>query len=1186
MSGTVYAPMSYSPVLSYFAWDSGLPSDYSAYTMFSHTGTLPPGLSLNGTTGEISGTPTVTGPYFVTVTAKTPTFGTPTGTMGITITVSPGQMTVNPTTYTETIPVGSSKSVDASLLVSGGSGSYTFITATSNALTVTPSGRFVTVTVPQNTPAGTYPVNFTVTDSSSSVSGTFNVNVTTSLGSLGGTVSITYKSLGDSVGSTWTATINPTLNGVTVTNLQLLGTITYTWSWQSPVQILQQGNSSSYTLQQNDIGKVLVLTVTASAATGSIIQQFPLGAATDQQQVDAVASWLTWEHIRGTNGNQQTYYNGSYYYPVSGNFYLSTSIPTSYVLNGVNVPIASASINISYSFTNLNPQYTGFSVVSNGTNGGTVTLPTTGVTTTATLQITIGKSGTTAYNYSRTFPVMSGTGSSILQAASNRLQFQSGSTYVNIGGNNANTYDYLSAPGTNSQNYYRVVSNLSLPLEMSSSSNNSAADVNIYWTPYIISGTSLSPANLIDTGSNSSTRGTIYPLTSDVLIRLTATLSQKNSQGGTLTKDFYLNIKASNNQESVRLTKEWLTWSIIRNKNTYENDVYSNLNLPTGHETHGTTITWSSDRTSSISNDGEVTPPSSGTINVRLTATISKGTGSNAASDTEYFNLTVTVPSSNQDQAEAAAAAAAWWDTIKNGNPAQDEVAGDLYFPSEGLYETSLSWSSSRTSTISDSGSVTAPTSGDAVEVTITVTATKDSARVTATITVEVLPITNDRDAVTAAKNSLTWNTIRNANTEQNAVSTDLNLPTAGKYNTRITWTSSRPEIISATGKVTATQNTSVVLTASFERGSVRDSKTFTLVVTASTSASGVTETATAMTSVTTQTDFAAQTQYGTAGFTVSANMLDIAFDAKAVGTIYSQANGSIVINAKIVPAAEVPQTVRQRIGDRNVYDLTITGGTGNIANFNGGMATVRVPYNLNIGEKPNALVVYYLDSQNNLNLVRGFYDSVNREIVFKTKHFSRFAIGYNPKSYSDIADTPWATDAIEFIAARELTIGIYGMNYRPGDPLTRGVFTANLMKAYGIAIDRGATENFADVNLQDEYAPYLATGKKMGIIQGTGGNNFEPERQIGRAEMFALLYNVLKAIGEAPPPVAGGKTLSYFADSSEVSVWFREGVEALLQAGMIDGTGVDSLNRPLLKPKDLAGRATMAGMIQNLLTR
>ena len=91
----------------------------------------------------------------------------------------------------------------------------------------------------------------------------------------------------------------------------------------------------------------------------------------------------------------------------------------------------------------------------------------------------------------------------------------------------------------------------------------------------------------------------------------------------------------------------------------------------------------------------------------------------------------------------------------------------------------------------------------------------------------------SDQEAVNAAFNGLTWDSIRGGNALQTLVEHDLNLITAGTSGTTIAWTSSHDAIVDPnTGEVTRpTDNTTVTLTATITRGDVSRARTFTLII-------------------------------------------------------------------------------------------------------------------------------------------------------------------------------------------------------------------------------------------------------------------------------------------------------------------------------------------------------------------
>lgn len=111
-----------------------------------------------------------------------------------------------------------------------------------------------------------------------------------------------------------------------------------------------------------------------------------------------------------------------------------------------------------------------------------------------------------------------------------------------------------------------------------------------------------------------------------------------NSLGITLGSDqsFITSVCPDPDIAFVSSDKSSLSDSLILNQNSDILHITTSLTLPTS-SSNGSTISWSSNNTSVISNTGVFTKPTSKNENVTLTATITKG----LVSDTKVFNLTV-----------------------------------------------------------------------------------------------------------------------------------------------------------------------------------------------------------------------------------------------------------------------------------------------------------------------------------------------------------------------------------------------------------------------------------------------------------------------------------------------------------------------------------------------------------------
>ncbi|MEL7657107.1 MAG: S-layer homology domain-containing protein, partial [Bacillota bacterium] len=93
------------------------------------------------------------------------------------------------------------------------------------------------------------------------------------------------------------------------------------------------------------------------------------------------------------------------------------------------------------------------------------------------------------------------------------------------------------------------------------------------------------------------------------------------------------------------------------------------------------------------------------------------------------------------------------------------------------------------------------------------------------------------------------------------------------------------------------------------------------------------------------------------------------------------------------------------------------------------------------------------------------------------------------------------------------------------------------------------------------------------------GNNLFAPKKEITRQEMFTLLYNALKAVGDLPQGTEG-KTLSSFDDANQVASWAKDAMTLFVKSGTVSGSGGK------LAPASKTTRAEMAQVLYNLLSK
>ena len=314
-------------------------------------------------------------------------------------------------------------------------------------------------------------------------------------------------------------------------------------------------------------------------------------------------------------------------------------------------------------------------------------------------------------------------------------------------------------------------------------------------------------------------------------------------------------------------------------------------------------------------------------------------------------------------------------------------------------------------------------------------------------------------------------------------------------------------------------------------------------------------------------------------GVVVETDLGKVTFDAEAMDFISGSSDtGDVTLTIENVDVSALSEDVQAAIGTRPVYDFTLMAGDAQVTDFGGGTASVSIPYTLQAGEDPNAVVVYYIDDSGNLVTVLGAYNAETGAVDFTVTHFSAYGVGYHKVTFSDVAETIWYYDPVTFIAARGITEGVGGNAFDPDGALTRGQFIVMLMRAYGIDPDETPSNNFADAG-DTYYTGYLSAAKRLGIAEGVGDNLFVPDDAITRQDMFTLLYRALGVLDMLPETDAPVAELTDFPDAANVADYALEALSVFVENGIVSGSDGKLL------PGGGTTRAQMAQTFYNLLS-
>ncbi|PLX67726.1 MAG: hypothetical protein C0602_10260, partial [Denitrovibrio sp.] len=224
----------------------------------------------------------------------------------------------------------------------------------------------------------------------------------------------------------------------------------------------------------------------------------------------------------------------------------------------------------------------------------------------------------------------------------------------------------------------------------------------------------------------------------------------------------------------------------ILGSNLSTSSVETNLSLITSFA-NGTTVTYSSSDTSLITDAGVVTQPSftNGDKPVVITATATNGTAS------ETFTFSFTVAHADATDAELLYGALNSFSVanILQSNPHETSIIEDLYLIPT-WSSSSVTWSSSNSAIISNSGVVTRPAYGNGdAQVTLTATLTVGADKGIREFTFTVLEMeATDADLLTEAVNELTVGDLLNGNPDASNITTNLYLPDNLSNGVAILW--------------------------------------------------------------------------------------------------------------------------------------------------------------------------------------------------------------------------------------------------------------------------------------------------------------------------------------------------------------------------------------------------------------
>ena len=164
----------------------------------------------------------------------------------------------------------------------------------------------------------------------------------------------------------------------------------------------------------------------------------------------------------------------------------------------------------------------------------------------------------------------------------------------------------------------------------------------------------------------------------------------------------------------------------------------------------------------------------------------------------------------------------------------------------------------------------------------------------------------------------------------------------------------------------------------------------------------------------------------------------------------------------------------------------------------------------------------------------------------------SSYVVVENKVSFNDVESVQaWAGKQIQVAAAKGIIEGKGEGNFDPRAKVTRAEFAKMLVKALEIESTTAKNE-FSDVADTSWAAEYVAAASSLGIINGVGNGKFDPNAEITRAQMAAMISRALKLTKTTE---ADDSVLNTFTDADAIPASLKSDISVAVNEGLIIGS-------------------------------
>lgn len=224
---------------------------------------------------------------------------------------------------------------------------------------------------------------------------------------------------------------------------------------------------------------------------------------------------------------------------------------------------------------------------------------------------------------------------------------------------------------------------------------------------------------------------------------------------------------------------------------------------------------------------------------------------------------------------------------------------------------------------------------------------------------------------------------------------------------------------------------------------------------------------------------------------------------------------------------------------------------------------------------------------------VGGEVNTRNNTVTVPFDQFGYYSVMKLQYSYVDITSHPYARDEMEAIYAKGVMNSFDDQDFGANNNITRGEFAAMIVKALQIPLNYDNRNlHFDDVSTVIvpgalwDYR-YIETAAREGILQGTEPRIFQPYAQLTREQAAVVLARALELDMEVNREDIDDDLSSEFVDYTEVYIYARPAVLAVLDEELMKGSPIDPTEEDsgmVFQPKDNLLRSDAAIMLTRVM--